>query len=260
MLKLVETMKSTETTKPIALTYLCFGKEVVSTPHLQGYLETLKKTSLSKLKKILKRAHWEKSKGTPKQASLYCKKDGQFWEAGDLMTPGKRTDLEAIRVKLQNGASELDIADEHFSQWVVYRRSFQRYTALLSQNRSWKTKVIVLWGDTGVGKTRFVMDQIMDRTFWSPGDYKWFDGYTGQDVVLFDEYRGQYDISLFLKLTDRYPLSVPIKGGFTKWCPKKIYITSNCCPSTWYRDCNEKTIDAFWRRLDTCHFINKNIY
>lgn len=104
------------------------------------------------------------------------------------------------------------------------------------------------------------MDQVMDSTFWTPGDYEWFDGYNGQEIVLFDDYRGEYPIQLFLKLTDRYAMSVKVKGGFTNWCPRKIYITSNTCPSTWYKDADTRTLDAFWRRLNAVHFINKNLY
>lgn len=262
LLKCLEDMKecSETSTRGVDITYLIFGEEQVTTLHLQGYMELKTKRALSKLKKFLRRAHWEKAKGTPKQAAEYCKKDGKYWEIGTLMTPGRRSDLETIREKIQTGASELEIAEQHFSQWVVYRRSFSRYKALLSNKRDWMTKVIVLWGDTGVGKTRFVMNQIMDLTFWSPGDYKWFDGYKGQDVVLFDDYRGEYPLALFLKLTDRYPMSVPVKGNFTNWCPKKIYITSNCSPSVWYKDADNRSLEAFWRRLDVVHFINKNIY
>lgn len=122
------------------------------------------------------------------------------------------------------------------------------------------TVVVVLWGDTGTGKTRFCHEQAAGRSMWSSGDYKWFDGYIGQEVVLLDDYRGEYPIQQFLKLTDRYPMQVPIKGGFTNWCPKKIYITSNVAPSLWYQDIGSRTKEAFMRRLNVINFIDKNIY
>lgn len=161
---------------------------------------------------------------------------------------------------MDSGKSVNDIAESHFSKWVVYRKSFTAYAALKIANRSWKTQVHVLWGITGTGKTRFVHDQIQDSTFWSPGDYQWFDGYIGQSIVLFDDYRGEYPLQLLLKLLDRYPMSVPVKGSFTSWCPKKIYITSNVDPDWWYKDADSRSIAALKRRLENVEFINQNIY
>ena len=48
-------------------------------------------------------------------------------------------------------------------------------------------------------------------------------------VVLFDDIEASacLPISLFLKLTDRYPHQVPIKGGYITWKPKVIVFTSN---------------------------------
>lgn len=240
-----------ETTSEWNLTYLIFGRECQSTQHLQGYLELSKKTSLSTLKKFLTRAHWEKAKGTPTQASDYCKKDGDFEESGTLSVgQGHRTDLLEIKEKIENGAKELEIADQHFSQWVVYRRSFQAYSTLISKKRNWETRTHVYWGKTGTGKTRFVWDQVMDSSVWTPGDYKWFDGYSGQSIVIIDDYRGEYPLQLLLKLLDRYPMQVPIKGGFTQWAPKKIYITSNIHPNDWYLAADRYSVSAMFRRFD----------
>ncbi|AGS36190.1 replication-associated protein [Circoviridae 5 LDMD-2013] len=249
------------TASNMKLTYLCFGREAVSTPHLQGYLELEKKSSLSSMKTFLTRAHWEKAKGSPKEAADYCKKDGDYEEVGKLSVgQGYRTDLLNVKEVLDGGATVAELADSHFRLWVQYRRSFKAYVDLKATPRRWKTVVVVLWGDTGTGKTRFCHDQTGDRSMWTSGDYKWFDGYDGQEVVLWDDYRGEYPIQQFLKLTDRYPMNVPIKGGFTNWKPKKIYITSNCCPSTWYKDVGSRTHEAFMRRLDVINFINKPIY
>jgi hypothetical protein len=243
------------------LTYLVFGKEAVSTPHLQGYLETKTKTSLSSMKKFLKRAHWEKAKGSPKQASDYCKKDGDYEEGGDL-SPGQghRSDLVEIKKKIDEGASELEIADQHFAKWVVYRRSFQAYSTLIASKRNFMTKTHVYWGKTGTGKTRFCYNQVMDEECWSPGDYKWFDGYRGQPIVILDDFRGEYKLQMLLKLLDRYPLQVPIKGGFTEWKPRKVYITSNIHPNDWYPLADRYSLSAMFRRFSLVQACFNSIY
>ncbi len=68
--------------------YLIFGSEVgdSGTPHYQGYLVLRTKKRLPYLKGLpgLGRAHFEVARGSPKQASTYCKKDGIYSEYGSL--------------------------------------------------------------------------------------------------------------------------------------------------------------------------------
>lgn len=72
--------------------YLIFGDEVGDngTPHLQGYLSLRTKKRLSYLKSLpgFERAHFEVARGTHKQASAYCKKDGSFHEWGSPPSVG----------------------------------------------------------------------------------------------------------------------------------------------------------------------------
>lgn len=65
-------------------TYHVYGIEKGNngTPHLQGYVEFENKKSLAQLKEACPRAHWEPARGNPKQASDYCKKEGEFTEMG----------------------------------------------------------------------------------------------------------------------------------------------------------------------------------
>lgn len=71
------------------LEYLVIGREVGAegTPHLQGYLILKKQGRMSAVRKMLPRAHLEQAKGTPEQASDYCKKDCDYREWGVLPVP-----------------------------------------------------------------------------------------------------------------------------------------------------------------------------
>lgn len=100
----------------------------------------------------------------------------------------------------------------------------------------------------------------MDSKFWKPGDYKWFDGYDGQPIVILDDYRGEYPLQMFLKLCDRYSMQVPVKGGFVNWGPKKIYITSNLHPNDWYPDEDRFSISAMFRRLTVIEAVFESLY
>ena len=68
--------------------YFVYGKEVgeSGTPHLQGYAELTKQSTLSKLKKDMKTntIHIEKRKASAKQAAEYCKKDNIIYEVGTI--------------------------------------------------------------------------------------------------------------------------------------------------------------------------------
>lgn len=79
----------------------------------------------------------------------------------------------------------------------------------------------------------------------------WFDGYEGQDDVLMDDYQcSMLDREFFLRLLDRYPMQVPVKGGFVEWRPKRIIITSNHNPIDWYASEQNICDAAVQRRFD----------
>lgn len=80
--------------------YLVYGRETGAsgTPHYQGYAIFHERKILSAVRRILPRAHWEVARGNPKQASDYCKKEGDFEEHGTLTTSqGKRNDWQRLR-------------------------------------------------------------------------------------------------------------------------------------------------------------------
>lgn len=95
------------------------------------------------------------------------------------------------------------------------------------------------------------------------GGAQWFDGYEGQEAVLFDDYSGEMPWTLLLRLLDRYPLRVPTKGGSVTWAAKRIYLTSNVPYQAWHPG---KLITALERRLHRvvyCEheqwFVEKNV-
>lgn len=59
--------------------------------------------------------------------------------------------------------------------------------------------VSYLFGPTGLGKTRSVMEKYNYEDVFRVTDYKHpFDNYEGQDVMVFDEYRSQFTVPQFL--------------------------------------------------------------
>lgn len=121
--------------------YLCFGRELgdSGTPHLQGFLCLKEKKRLTQVKQLdgLQRAHFEKSRGTAKQASDYCKKDGDFDEYGELpgATQGNRTDFDELKewIKEQEEPpTDRELAEEFPSLWGRYRSACISFRDLFS--------------------------------------------------------------------------------------------------------------------------------
>ena len=65
---------------------------------------------------------------------------------------------------------------------------------------------------------------------------KWFDGYNGENVILFDDVKRDAvpTITMFKRLCDGFPQQLPVKGGFTWFRPDYIYLTSNHSPENWW--------------------------
>lgn len=68
-----------------AIDYLIYGREIgdSGTPHLQGFVALRDRKRFSVVRELLPgRCHIELARGTPVQASEYCKKEGDYFEHG----------------------------------------------------------------------------------------------------------------------------------------------------------------------------------
>jgi len=153
--------------------------------------------------------------------------------------------LKVLQKKIKNGEDNLAIADEDFELWVKYHRAFGHYALLCAKPRDFKTFVVVIQGPTGTGKSKYCMELDSDA-YWKQRS-NWWDGYQGQPTCIIDEFYGWLPYDLLLRLTDRYPLSVEIKGGSVNFCSKTLVITSNKHPENWY---SNVYFPAFIRRVD----------
>jgi hypothetical protein len=234
--------------------YVVFGREKgeKGTPHLQGYIAYAKKASFGKVKEDLGSAsHLEPARGSPKQASEYCKKDQDFEEFGVLPRgQGSRSDLIEVHVAVKNGASLRTLAQDYPTIILRYGSGVQRLRSYYRPERETAPEIHVFWGPTGSGKTRRVWEFADKQELWvHPGD-RWFDGYDGHRSVLFDDFDGSwFKLHYLLKLLDRYVMPVPVKGGYTWWVPQHIFITSNIDPKLWYDHALEDHKRALRRRL-----------
>jgi len=116
-------------------------------------------------------------------------------------------------------------------------------------------EIVCYWGTTGMGKSRRAWEEAGLNAYPKDPRSKFWDGYRGQEHVVFDEFRGGIDISHVLRWFDRYPVIVEVKGSSTVLKAKKIWITSNLHPNDWYPELDQET-SALIRRLTIVHFVN----
>jgi hypothetical protein len=245
--------------------YAIYGKEVGEggTPHIQGYFEK-ERCRIGPLgRKRFNGIGWHivVAKGNATQNANYCKKGTQShaeWELDGIagahygdeadvwthgapkVSGGKRTDLDKVKKLIHDGVvtNEKTLADAYGVNYQAFRMG----CIVLEHRRRSPSRsppsVFWLFGATGTGKSRAVakfIDNCMDRrgfNYWkSVGALKWFNGYSGQEIAWFDDYRfggraDSFKFAQFLNLLDRYALNVEFKGGVTPWYPKIICITT----------------------------------
>nr|WAE42158.1 MAG: replication associated protein [Cressdnaviricota sp.] len=236
--------------------------------HLQCYFEFDGPVRGSRISKLLKLSsasvRFEKASGTSAENIRYCtKEETRLVDPFQLGTPGPgqgvRSDLESCVSVLRETGSLKRLAEVAPETFVKYSKGF---TALYNQIRVTNTQyrqrdVIVRWGPTGVGKTRYAYETYaLDASqFYRAAPIQkgaiWFDGYKEEQKVLFDDYGGDGVLPLgyFLQVLDGYEVSLPVKGGFVAFNPKTIIITSNFEPKDWYKGEAEVQIQALYRRI-----------
>lgn len=214
------------------------GKEVGAegTHHLQGAGVLKKQESFSTLKKAFPRAHLESMKGSPQQNLDYCtKEDRDAYQFGTIPGQGKRTDLHEVADLVDGGANLREIADAHPTSVVKFYKGIMVLRSIKAGRRDPNKPPRVYWlfGPTGSGKTRAAFSYgcstySADETLILPDcTLQWFDTYDGQKCVIFDDFRSKgVTFSFLLRILDRYPCSVPIKGAFVNWNPECIFITT----------------------------------
>lgn len=176
------------------VTFTVVGREVgeSGTPHLQGFVNLKTKRRLSTMKKWLSpRAHFEAAKGTDVQNDDYCSKEGDIYLR--ICEPSRersRSDLsKAIDVAKTSSGSLRLVVEACPLTFVRYGRGLRDYINVMQfvKPYDFKMSVMVLVGDPGCGKSRYVADVCKDQcTYYKPRG-PWWDGYNAHPNVVIDD-------------------------------------------------------------------------
>jgi len=135
----------------------------------------------------------------------------------------------------------------------IYVRYYRTLLAIAADNDKpvGYDKIVKLYvGPTGTGKSHRAWNDAGSNAYAKDPRSKFWCGYSGEENVIIDEFRGGIDISHMLRWLDKYPCRVEIKGSSRPLCAKHIWITSNIMPRNWYPEIDDSTLDALCRRLE----------
>ena len=244
--------------------YMCMGLErcpKTSKLHWQGYVRFTNRQTFKAAKRLFlsDKVHVERCRGTEKENHEYCCKDGKVWVEEGTYEPeaghqGHRSDLVDIAVSLQRGDSMKDVAEAHPASFMRYHGGIQAYAeiTLPPPPRERPMATIVLWGETGTGKTHRVLHKPEWENLFTvaPGRDCW-DGYTDQKQVFFDEFDDKlWSIQAMNRYCDKWlcRLDARYKNRWARW--DLVIICSNSPPKSWWPNEDLPLVKAFRRRIE----------
>lgn len=244
--------------------YVCYQGEIAPTtgmPHLQGFVSFKNPRAFRAVKRLFGNdgVHLDVCKGKPEQCIAYCSKEESrdpncpFVEFGDRPTgpgQGARTDLSEIGKRLRDGESLKAVAADYPGDFIRYSGGFIKYQALFQPTRDFKTTVYWFYGSTGSGKSMAARERF-PNAYWKSPNNQWWDQYDGIADVIIDDYRCNFvAFNELLRLLDRYPLQLQVKGASVQFCAKNLVITAPRKPQDMWAGRTAEDMAQLLRRID----------
>lgn len=217
-------------------------------------------------------AHIEMAQGSNKENRDYIRKEGRWlddakhetnhietFEESGVMPPDRtrgKKDNEQIFEMIKQGKSNAEILEAFPS--AMTKINYIEQTRQTLKNEKYKNtfrtlNTTYIYGETGVGKTRGIMEQYGYSNVYRITDYEHpFDGYKGQDILIFEEFRSSLPIKDMLVYLDGYPVTLPCRYANKEACFTKVFILINIPLEKQYCNIQQgepETWDAFCRRI-----------
>lgn len=219
--------------------------------HWQFFFQLSKHRDWKWIHEKLPNIHVEQRKGTCEECMLYCMKDGNFTQGGQVIDrpgQGHRSDLEVF-VEDCKTATDRELWVKHPSNMVRYYKVPDKIRAAFVEPRSQVTRLVWLFGPPGCGKTLYVSQKYPQ--IYNKDKTQWWDGYIGQKQVLIDELNSpDINYNELLKIGNKEPMKVQVKGGYVEFVAEVVVIVSNVMPNQVYNKDFASNPDAIVRRTD----------
>lgn len=267
--------------------YWCMSDEVGNeggTYHTHLFICCSGAVRFSTLKKRFEGAHFDVSKGTASENRNYVFKEGKWsgsdkedtriegtqeeWGECPVERQGQRNDITDLYAMIKEGLTNYEIMESN-PQYMLQLDKIERARQVVLEDRykkEWRTlSTTYIYGDTGAGKTRSVMEQYGYDNCYRVTDYEHpFDGYKGQDIIIFEEFRSSLRIGDMLNYLDGYPVELRCRYSNKVACFTKVYLISNIPLTDQYTELQKvqsETWQAFLRRIHKVRiFVNGKIH
>ena len=266
-----------------SLAYWCMCDEIgeQGTYHTHLFIFRRSFIRFETVKNKFPMAHIEYCYGSTQDNRDYVRKEGKYKDTDKAETnlintfeeygecpieeQGKRNDLNELYSMIKDGMSNYDILEVN-PNYMLQIDKIERCRQTVREEefkRMFRKLTVEYWyGDTGQGKTRTVMEHYGYENVYRVTNYKYpFDGYRGQDVIIFEEFYNSFKIQEMLTYLDGYPLDLPCRYNNKVACYTKVYILSNVAFDEQYRDVfreHPKTFEAFRRRINCIKKFTEN--
>ena len=260
--------------------YYCMADEIATTGtyHTHVFFYAPSPSRFSTVKKRFPIAHIEKAYGSVQENRSYLRKDGRWADTDKAETsvPGtfeewgeapperaeKHPEMFRLVQNIRDGLTTTEIIDDNPAMAFRVRDIDLLRQTLTAEKYAVENRplqVSYLYGASGAGKTRSIYSTHDPRSIYRVTNYRatrgiFFDGYHGQDVLVFEEFSSQIPIADMLNYLDIYPLSLPARYNDRTACYTKVYITSNSPLENQYwveQQARPETCRAFLRRIHT---------
>lgn len=231
------------------LKYWCLCDEVgkEGTPHIHVYIVFNNAVMFTTLHNRFYGSHIEPAMGSNQENRDYIRKEGKwltdeknetnlietFEESGELPPDKDATVKEStvIYEMIKDGANDYEIMEAIPNAMNRLDKIDKARHTIREQKYKYefrKLSVVYIWGETGVGKTRSVIDKHSYENIYRATNYKNpFDTYQGQDVIIFEEFRSSLPISEMLNYLDGHPVVLASRYFDRQACYSQVYIITN---------------------------------
>lgn len=252
--------------------YVCFqyekGEEGENL-HLQGFMTYRRPMDFNVVRKIFGGIHLDPCYKSNTEAREYCKKEKSrqeeypFFEYGDFVEERQRTDTAQFA---------LDILDLSIPMTELFKKhpmltlhSYARIKAIRQEALQEKygkevrsVYVTYIYGKSRAGKTTYPRRVLgyYPNEIAKVGKYNstgQFDQYDMQDIILFDEFKGQIPLTEMNDYIEGEPLHLSARNTNRVACYTKVFIISNYPLDQQYekarREGDEPSYEAFCNRI-----------
>lgn len=254
--------------------YIAYGLETcpkTERQHHQGWIcfKTKKSASKPNMCKLARRfapgAHMEPMMGRLIDSDKYCSKENELITFGERPKQGDRNDLADVLSDIRCGKRKADdVLLEDPAYFHMYGRTLRAAEDVLLRQRYRTEMTTGLWlyGDTGVGKSHRALAGFTPETHYvKPLEDQWWDGYTGQEVVILNDFRGQLKYSELLTLVDKWPHSVKRRCREpAPFLAKQVIVTSSQHPEMVYSGvAASDSIEQLLRRFEVVELTKQEV-